>query len=185
MVSTASRTKTYDDYLNTPDDGRHYELFDGEIFVSPTPNQRHQWISQLLNRRLDRVVSSASLGRIYAAPLAVRLDRDVLLSPDLFFVRSGSPADNLSTTWIEGAPALVVEILSKSTADRDLNRKRELYEQYGVEEYWIVDPVLQTIIALRLLNGSYQPIHQENGVFASYALPGLEINVAELFSQAF
>ncbi len=185
MVSTASRTKTYDDYLNTPDDGRHYELFDGEIFVSPTPNQRHQWIASDIHFLLASFVKTNKLGKVASSPLAVRLSTNIVLEPDLLFIRKGSSADNLTTTWIEGAPALVVEILSKSTASRDVNRKRELYEQYGVEEYWIVDPVKQTILALSLVDGSYQSIPQQDGNFASRALPGLEINVPALFAQAF
>lgn len=183
MVSTASGIKTYEDFLRTPDDGRRYELFDGKIFVSPSASQRHQWASQLLNRRLDRFVETHNLGRVYAAALDVRLDHDVIVEPDLFFVRFGSPADNITTTWIEGAPALVIEILSKSTASRDLRRKRELYEKYGVEEYWIVDIARQSITALQLVGGNYQPIALLNGQFTSRAIPRLEINVAEIFSR--
>jgi Uma2 family endonuclease len=185
MVSTASRIKTYDDYLNTPDDGRIHELFDGAIFVSPTPNQRHQWIASGIHLLVASYVRANKLGRVAPSPLAIRLSSNIVLEPDLLFVRSGSPADNLSTTWIEGAPALVVEILPKSTADRDLNRKRELYEQYGVEEYWIVDPVQETILALTLVDGRYQPISVEDSRFASLAIPGLEIDVTDLFAQAF
>jgi Uma2 family endonuclease len=181
MVSTASRVKTYEDFLKTPNDGRRYELFDGEIFVSPSASQRHQWASQLLNRRLDRFVESHDLGRVYTAPLDVHLDRNVILEPDLLFVRHDAPAANFTTTWIYGAPTLVVEILSNSTATRDLHRKRELYEQYGVEEYWIVDLALKTITPLQLVDGRYRAIPQTNNRFVSRAIPGFEINIAEIF----
>lgn len=181
MTSTASRTKTYEDFLKTPGDGLRYELFDGEIVVSPSASQRHEWISQLLNQLLFGFVVSRGLGRVYTAALDVRLDRDVVVQPDLFFIRAGSPADNPETTWIEGSPALVIEILSKSTANLDLHRKRELYEKYGIEEYWIVDPVKQTILALALVNGAYEPIPQTGGRFESRAIPGLKVRVATVF----
>ncbi len=185
MVSTTSTLKTYEDFLKSPDDGQRYELFDGEIFVSPTPSQRHQWASQLLNRRLDRYVESHGLGRVYVAPLDVRLDHDVVLEPDIFFIRSGSSADDVTTTWIEGPPSLVVEILSKSTAARDLQRKRALYEQFSIEEYWIVDTSKPAITALRSIDGRYEPITQSSGHFTSQAVPGLEIDIAEIFSGMF
>jgi Uma2 family endonuclease len=185
MVSTASRIKTYEDFLKTPDDSYGYELYDGEIHLSPTPALRHQLIARELNYVIDHYVRTKNLGRFFGMPLSVRIDRDVVLEPDLQFIRFGTPADNLETTWIEGAPTLAIEILSRSTAQHDLRRKRELYEQYGVEEYWIVNLTKQTITALHLVDGRYQPIAQTNDQFSSQAIPGLVINIAELFAGIF
>ena len=91
-------------------------------------------------------------------PISVRIDRDIVLEPDLLSIRHGSKADNLETTCIEGPPTLMIKILPKSTASRDLNRKREMYEQYGVEEYWIVDSLERAITALQLADRRHQPI---------------------------
>jgi Uma2 family endonuclease len=181
MVSTASRIKTYEDFLNTPEDSYGYELYDGEIHVSPTPAQRHQWIAGELFLLIAPYVKAHGLGKVSPSPLSVRFDENVVLEPDMLFVRAGSEADNPSTTWLEAAPALVVEILSRSTANRDLHRKRELYEQYGVEEYWIVDSKKETILALTLVNGNYEPIPQANGMFTSRAVPGLVVRVSDAF----
>ena len=118
-------------------------------------------------------------------PISVRIDRDIVLEPDLLSIRHGSKADNLETTCIEGPPTLMIKILPKSTASRDLNRKREMYEQYGVEEYWIVDSLERAITALQLADRRHQPISQSNDRFTSLAISGLEINVAELFAGTF
>lgn len=180
VASSVRQPKTYEDYLNTPDDGQRYELIDGEIVVSPSANKRHQQISMELSASIFTFVKSRKLGQVMSAPMDVRLDRDLVVQPDILFIRKGSPADN-DDLRVAGAPTLAVEILSPSTAVRDLNRKRELYEQYGVEEYWIVDPDHRRINAYSLTEAGYKPIRQSGGKLASKTIPGFVLDVPSVF----
>ena len=134
MVSTKL---TYADYLALPGDGR-YELHDGELVMVASPNEPHQRTSLLLTRQL-LVVEDKGLGRIYVAPFDVILSDTEVVQPDLLFV-SQERAHIITHANIQGAPDLVVEILSPSTSNRDWTRKREMYARHGVKELWIVDP---------------------------------------------
>ena len=128
---------TYEDYLNTPEDKR-YELLDGELVMTPAPGELHQSISALLGWRLVQFASENSLGRVYQAPFDVVLSDTDVVQPDLLFV-SNERGHIITPANIQGAPDLVVEILSPSTAERDRTFKRTLYAKHGVNEYWMVD----------------------------------------------
>lgn len=180
VASSVRQPKTYEDYLNTPDDGQRYELIDGEIVVSPSASKRHQFINTRLLNAIFTYVEEHRLGHVLTAPMDVRLDRDLVVQPDIIFIRKGSPADN-DDIRVAGAPALAVEILSPSTAVRDLNRKRELYEQYGVEEYWIVDPDRKRITAFTLTGSGYKQTRQSGGKLASTSIPGFVLDVPSVF----
>jgi Uma2 family endonuclease len=180
VASSVRQPKTYEDYLNTPDDGQRYELIDGEIVVSPSASLRHQIISIRMASDLHSFVKERGLGQVVAAPMDVRLDRDLVVQPDILFIRKGSPADN-DDLRVAGSPALTVEILSPSTAVRDLNRKRELYEQYGVEEYWIVDPDRKRVTAFALTDSGYKQTRPSGGKLASTSIPGFVLDVPSVF----
>jgi Uma2 family endonuclease len=146
---------TYDDYAALPNDGRRYELHEGELSVTPAPGSRHQRISGNLNEILRAHVKDARLGEVFYAPLDCILDQTTVVQPDLVYLESGR-AHLVSERGIEGAPTLVVEILSPSTTRIDRSTKRQLYVRYGVPYYWIVDPEARTIEAYVLAEGSYE-----------------------------
>jgi len=135
---------THDDYLALPDDGRRYEILDGELYVSPTPFIRHQLVSQNLFRILDRHVLENRLGQLFIVPVTVVLARTTIPVPDLVFVRSDR-SSIITDREIEGPPDLVVELLSPSSKKRDRVIKARLYSRYRVREYWIVDPKSETL----------------------------------------
>ena len=108
---------TYEDYLNTPEDKR-YELLDGELVMTPAPGERHQSVSALLGWKLVQFASENSLGWVYLAPFDVVLSDMDVVQPDLLFV-SNERGHIITPANIQGAPDLVVEILSPSTAERD------------------------------------------------------------------
>ena len=139
---------TYEDYLNTPEDKR-YELLDGDLVALSSPEEFHQRISILLGSKLVQFAVEHSLGRIYHAPFDVVLSDMDVVQPDLIFV-SNERADIITPANIQGAPDLVVEILSPSTAARDKTFKRSLYARHGITEYWMVDLTEKTITVLRL-----------------------------------
>ena len=172
---------TYEDYLNTPEDKR-YELLDGDLVALSSPEEFHQRISILLGSKLFLFTSEHSLGRVYHAPFdAVLSDMDVV-QPDLIFV-SNERADIITPANIQGAPDLVVEILSPSTATRDKTFKRSLYARHGIAEYWLVDLTEKTITVLRLGERGFEVINTygEGETLTSPTLQGFTLKLYDIF----
>ena len=132
---------TWEDVLRMPDDGNRYEFIGGRLYVTPAPVTRHQRISKRLQAALMRVLEDPGCGEVFHAPILVEFpgtgDR---VQPDLLFVSDERRAI-IGEKQVTGAPDLVVEILSPSTAHRDRGIKLDLYARCGVGQYWIVDPV--------------------------------------------
>jgi Uma2 family endonuclease len=136
----AARTGlTYADYAAIPDDGRRYELRGGELSVTPAPGTRHQRILRDPLVILHEHVTRGRLGQIFPAPVDCILSDNTVLQPDLVFVGTERGAI-VSERGIEGAPTLVVEILSPSTVGTDRVAKADLYARHANPSYWIVDP---------------------------------------------
>lgn len=139
MSDRATIRYTYQDYLSTPEDpSRRYEIVDGELHVSATPRYRHQEVVGNLLRILTDIVRSRNLGEVVLT-VGVHLHDELVLEPDVVFVRRDRLEIVDREGHIHGAPDLVVEVLSPSNRsyDRDLKRKR--YLENGVAEVWIVD----------------------------------------------
>jgi Uma2 family endonuclease len=149
----------YADYAALPDDGRRYEIHDGELSVTPAPGSGHQGVSMTLGSALHAYVTTRHLGRIFAAPIDVMLSDTTIVQPDLVFIAIDR-ASIISARGIEGAPTLVVEILSPSTARIDRSRKLQLYARHGVPYYWIVDSDMRSIDVYRATAGTYAPAHR-------------------------
>lgn len=138
MARNLSGRLTYEDYVALPDDGTRYEIHDGELSVTPAPGTRHQDTSIRLASLLLSHVTACGLGKVYAAPIDVIFDPHTVVQPDIVFVDTGRRAI-ITARAIEGAPTLLVEILSPSTVQIDRVRKRPLYARHGVPYYWMVD----------------------------------------------
>ena len=137
---------TVNDYMTTPDDKR-CQLLDGELIVAPSPTSRHQEISFNISFALRQFVDANNLGRVWIAPLDVVLSDHDVAQPDILFVSNGR-SSIITVPNIQGAPDLVVEILSPATAQYDRGYKRTLYGRHGVREYWLVDPDAETVEVL-------------------------------------
>lgn len=179
MSGAASTKMTYDDLLRMPATNRFEEIIDGELIMSPTPSLEHQEIVGRLYRAIARYLDDHPIGRVFIAPLDVVLAPDQVLEPDLLYVsheRSG-----ILRRHVMGAPDLAVEVLSTHSHRRDRVRKRQLYEQYGVIEYWIVDPEGEPVDVYRLENGVYcgALVHD---TLTTPLLPGLSIDLQRLFA---
>ena len=174
---------TYEDYVNTPEDKR-YELLDGELIMTPAPVEIHQRVSILLGWRLIQFVTENGLGRVYQAPFDVVLSDMDVVQPDLLFV-SNARAHIVTAANVQGAPDLVVEILSPSTAERDRTLKRRLYARHGVSEYWIVDTEASSVTVLLLREGGFEVAgtYGEGDTLTSPALPGFELRVDDIFGD--
>jgi Uma2 family endonuclease len=145
---------TYSDYAALPDDGRRYELHQGELSVTPAPGLRHQRAVIALGSRLYDHVRARGLGEVLVAPTDCILSNVTVVQPDILYVATDRQAI-ASERGFEGAPTLVVEVLSPSTAHLDRDRKMRLYAEHGVPYYWIVDPEIRSIEAYALAGVEY------------------------------
>ena len=143
-MKATTHKMTYDEYCLLPEDRNQYELFDGELVVTPSPHRQHQRISGILYRRLADFVEERSLGEVYYSPLDTIFTEYTVLQPDILFISRGRLVE-IAKEKIEGPPDLVIEILSPSTFYKDLRRKMAVYSESGVREYRIVDPEMKTI----------------------------------------
>jgi Uma2 family endonuclease len=178
------RKLTYDDYVLIPEDGLRHEILDGEHYVSPAPTPFHQSISGELHARLWLFVREHGLGRVYFAPLDVLFSEHNVAQPDLVFI-SREREGILAEPNVQGAPDLVVEILSPSTRRRDEGLKRSIYERFGVREYWLVNPERRVVQVFRHDGSRFDSLPElsaaADDVLTTPLLPGLEIRVIEIF----
>jgi Uma2 family endonuclease len=145
---TARVVLGYRDYAALPDDGRRYEILDGELSVTPAPSLDHQIILANLFRILDAHVRARNVGTVLFAPLDVILTDANIVQPDLVFL-DHERMSRSSRRGVEGPPTLLVEVLSPGTTGVDRNVKRALYARQGVPFYWIVDPEARTLEVFR------------------------------------
>ena len=140
---------TEDDLAPMPEDGHRYELLDGALLVTPSPNIAHQnCVTNLVGLLLGARTGGYT---VLVAPFDVRLSRLTVLQPDVLVFPTGeSTPDRLERT-----PLLVVEVLSPSTRRIDLGAKRLAYQDAGVPAYWLVDPNRPGLTALHLEQGRY------------------------------
>ena len=172
---------TYADYLKTADNER-YELLDGKLVTSPSPGEMHQYSLGRLFLRLATIVYERNLGRVYCSPFDVVLSETDVVRPDLLFV-SGTRAGIITADNVQGAPDLVIEILSPVTAERDGTTKLDLYARHGVREYWIVDPDARTVMLLWRGRGRFDVvgIYGAEQSLRSPTLRGFSIPLQEIF----
>jgi Uma2 family endonuclease len=144
----ASVKFTYEDLLNFPDDGKRHEIIDGEHYVTPSPNTKHQSVVGKLHVSIATYLERHAIGAIFVAPFDVVFSDLNVVEPDLLYI-SRERRDVLTDQHVRGAPDLVVEVLSPGTRKTDEITKRKLYEGFAVSEYWIVDPELDTVKVYR------------------------------------
>ena len=176
---------TYEDYILFPDDGKRHEIIDGEHYVTAAPFVRHQRIARRLVFRLEGFLREHPVGELLFAPTDVLLSPHDIVQPDLLFI-SNERAGIVTEKNIQGAPDLVIEILSDSTRRLDEVLKRQAYERFGAREYWILDPHRKTAqVWERTAEGlrRRELLSAAAGdVLMSPLLPGLEIRLAEIFA---
>lgn len=179
------KTHTYQDWLTW--DGT-WELINGKAYnMSPAPNSLHQFIVGELHFALRTFFQNRSC-YVFVAPFDVFFSEsgdyklpDQVTQPDLSIVCS---KDQISKNGCHGAPALIIEVLSPSTALKDFNEKFNLYQMYGVQEYWIVDPGNRTVHVYTLQDGSYaiRHLYMEQDTIQSLAFKDLQVPMNKLFS---
>ena len=175
---------TYEDCLQFSDDGKRHEIIEGNHYVTPVPKTKHQRISSNLTMALGTFIKKHALGEVLTAPYDVILSDENVVQPDLLFV-STARAAIVTEDNIQGAPDLVVEILSESSRKKDEVTKRKLFERFGVQEYWIVDPELEIVKIFKLTQHGYgrasELSKETNDVLTTELLPGFDCAVSEIF----
>ena len=183
-VRDPSRKLTYEDYLRFPDDGNRHEILDGEHYVTEAPYPRHQSVVVQLTWWIESHLRQKRLGRLYVAPIDVLLAKHDIVQPDLLFISNAS-MKILTEKNVQGAPDLVIEVLSDSTRKRDEGIKLERYELLGVQEYWVVDPKRNEARIYRRSAERLQQVAEltaaKRDLLTSPFFTGLEIPLFEIF----
>jgi Uma2 family endonuclease len=182
LVQTSRHKVTYAELASWPDDGRRYELYDGEVHVVPAPLPRHQLAMLELEDRLRAYVTGHG-GLVLVSPIDIVFDTTNVLQPDIVVFTADRRHVVELDAPIEQPPDVAVEVISPTTAKNDRGRKLRMFERFGVPEYWILDPGRERIEVRRLLDGRYPgPASAGRGErFASNVLAGFSCEVDSLF----
>ena len=182
VVGPPQGSWTYDDYAALPDDGKHYEIVNGVLLMTPAPSPEHQEIVGMIFHYLLMHVKLAGLGRVFTAPIDVELSPENTFQPDVVVILNAH-LDRVGEKKIIGAPDLVVEVASSSTAAYDRLTKYEKYAHAGVPEYWIVKSLNHTAEVLGLEGGQYRSLGIFRGeqTLPSRIVPNLPVAVERFF----
>jgi Uma2 family endonuclease len=176
---------TYEDYLKLPNDGKRYEIIEEVLYVANAPSFQHQYTVHQIDRQLGNFVSTHQLGYVIPAPFEVHLSAiSRPVQPDITFIRSERISVH-SLQIFEGAPDLIVEVLSPESVRRDRVTKFTAYEAAGVTEYWIVNPNARIVEVYILSHGEYAAMGEFKDAEAiqSQVLAGIEIATHSLFTS--
>jgi Uma2 family endonuclease len=171
---------TYEDYAKLPE-GAPYQLIGGKLIMTPSPTPFHQYISTRIEKKLIDFVEERDLGLVFDAPLDVYLEEKETYQPDIIYI--SKERLNIIEDKIKGAPDLVMEILSPSTAYYDLRRKARTYAKHGVKEYWVVDPMEKSVEIYKNNDGTFELVQKAEGEgkIKSLILPGFEMELRHIF----
>ena len=181
----AQREKyTYQDYLNLPDDGKRCEVINGELVMTPAPNIIHQTVLVNLINELKNFLNKEKSGKMLCAPTDVKLSDSNVVQPDIIFI-SQDNSYIIRENNVDGAPDLIIEILSPGTAYYDLIEKKEIYESFEVKEYWIVDPKKRRVEIYKNVNQQFELIQklELEGIVKSLVIKGFEVSLQNIFSM--
>jgi Uma2 family endonuclease len=181
MAVEPKRLLTYEDFLAFPDDGVRREIVDGEALVTPAPNIRDQdLVGFVFDALYDHLKEHP--GRVFVAPVDVRLSEHDVVEPDVVFVAE-ERTDIIQEKFLLGSPSLLIEVLSDPRTDRV--RKRALYARADVAEYWIVDPDADRVEVYRLGRGRYgkPDLFDPGDTLMTELLPGFSLDIATLFDR--
>ncbi len=180
MAVAARKRYTYADFLRFPDDGNRHEILDGQWIMTPPPTTDHQLIIMNLIRILASYIERRKLGLLLTSPVGVVLGQTRIVQPDLLFVAK-SRRSIVRKDAVHGAPDLMTEVLSPSTASLDRGRKLKAYEGSGVKEYWIVDRASLTVEVHGFGRSPKLRVLQKGQSFESDVVRGLSVRVDDVF----
>ena len=171
---------TYEDLKSWEPDNYRHEIIEGEHFMSPSPSVYHQEIIRKLTIYLSQHVQKKGLGRIFVSPIDVVFHETDVCVPDLIFINKENDAI-IKAENIQGAPDLVIEILSPSTKKRDRELKYKRYAYYGVKEYWIIDPEKQLVEVYDLAANQLVKVVPKNQSLSTPTFTDLNLDLKTIF----
>ncbi len=176
---------TYDYYAALPEDGHRYEIVDGVLLdMTPAPGIPHQDVVLQLSYYLIIHVKNAGIGKVLLSPVDVELTPKKVFQPDVAVVLNAR-LDRVTTSHVIGAPDLVIEVASPSTAKYDQTTKRKAYALAGITEYWLINPIVETIEVLSLQDSAYSSLGSFHGddTLISHVVPTIaEVAVKQFFA---
>ncbi len=182
-MSSAIQTKpmTWREYAALPDDGKGYQVIEGELIVTPAPTSGHQDVVLELAVPLRSFVKEHDLGKVFVSPIDVILSGTNIVQPDIIFIRKDRR--EIIADQIQGPPDLAVEVVSPPSGKRDTVDKLALYAKFAIRHYWIVSPTSRCVIVYRLAGDVYERIglYQGEDRFESELFPGLTIDLTTLW----
>lgn len=182
-IKTRKKVLTYDDYVAlTPPDSGEFELQNGKIIQMASPSTRHQDVVVELTSQMHTHAKKHKLGKVLTAPMDTQFDKFNTFQPDILFV-SAERAGIIGEKKIDGAPDLVVEVLSESNSQQEMSFKKHIYESHAVREYWVVNLRKNTVTQYTNIEGELMPvkIHSGPDVVESQVLAGFKISVQDIF----
>jgi Uma2 family endonuclease len=183
-VNTNFPPLTVENYKLLPETGPRYQLIQGDLYMAPAPNRFHQEISRNLQFELHSYLKRNPIGKLFDAPFDVYLDETNVFQPDIIIVLN-ERLGILTEEGAEGAPDLVVEILSPKTRRLDLVNKKQEYARAGVNELWVIDPEPRTIIIHQFALDGVERIRQvdEGDTLSTDLLPGFNLAAETIFER--
>ena len=178
-----SREWTVDDFLQLEESNTPCELIKGELVISPSPSPHHQDVASNLNDFLKAEAKKTG-GKAFFSPIDLYIDRKNVFQPGLVYI-SAEKKSIITKRGIEGVPDLIVEIISPTNIFTDRNRKKKVYQQIGVREYWIVDPANHTLEIYKHDQADPDTPHVylvKEGEVSSSVLPDLKFDLKEIFT---
>ncbi|CAN5445060.1 hypothetical protein BH24DEI1_BH24DEI1_16680 [soil metagenome] len=170
---------SYRDLTNFPEDGKRRELIGGELYVTAAPNTRHQRLVGELHGLIWVHLRDNPVGTVFIAPTEVVFDEHESVQPDVLLVAAEGRA-RIAEQRVVGPPDWVIEVLSPSTRDYDLETKRKLYARYGVV-YWVLDPEAQELLSW---DAEGFRVYQPGDEARVSVLPAFRLEVAALFDRS-
>ena len=150
-------------------EGTLCQLINNNLVMSPALSDGHQKILMKISSKLFYYADTHQLGEVRVAPYDVYFNKRNIYQPDIVFIANAN-LKNIQEKGLFGAPDLVIEILSPKTAKYDLEDKKDVYERYGVKEYWAVDPISKQVYFFKLADNEYLEVETENGIIRSLVL---------------
>lgn len=181
---TRKEKMTFDEFLAWCDEDTRAEWVNGEIIMTSPASRQHQKIRMFLTFLLNQFVRARKLGEVFDNPFLMRLpDVPSGREPDILFIRH-EHLDRLRETYLDGAADLVIEIVSPESIARDRGEKFVEYEQAGIPEYWLIDPLRRRAEFYRLAQGMYRLVEPDaHGIYRSAVVEGFWLRVAWLWQE--
>jgi Uma2 family endonuclease len=185
MLTTVSTEKwTYQRLIKELLAETRYEIRNYHLIDMPSPTTQHQRIAGITYRLLFQFIAQNQLGEVFISPLDVVFEEGNVCEPDLILVLKENK-EIINKKNILGSPDLLIEVVSKGSVVRDYVEKKNDYETFGVKEYWLIDPLNETIIVYTLENQKYVIFSsvEEQGIAKSKLLNGFEITFEDVFTS--